>query len=185
LLCALFSCVTPNEASNYDVELPKDEGYLFIHVRLEEQMSLQYLEMTNFHTGDIVNIPRKFHKSAGLYAFTVLIDIPSGHYFFSGYRFRCLNCFPILRQAPSSANDVFEIAPGVINYVGDWRSDLNYSGRTDIDISHEASTLGRLFKYYPKVAKKYEVYLSIMGRKAISIDDMAQLINKEQDPLIE
>jgi len=187
LSCLAISCPSLAEETDNEIELPKDSGYLFIRIKTVTDKPLIDLKMTNLDTGDVVNIHSTLHKSAGLNAWTELVVMPSGHYFFSEYNLGYTFTQPDVRQAPSSTNEVFEIAPGVINYVGDWRFDFSNSDLRgpEIDISHEYSPLERLSNNYPRYAEKFEIFLSIMGRVAISVDDFVQLINEHEGPGIE
>ena len=81
------------------------------------------------------------------------------------------------RDAPGSADDSFEIVPGVVNYIGDWNMRIVPSQRAQLDpiIEYEKSTLERYLAEYPEHATRYEIYLSIMGKKAISLQELAKI----------
>jgi hypothetical protein len=85
------------------------------------------------------------------------------------------------RSRPSSADDSFEIVPGAVNYVGDWKMHVVSAGRRRIDpiIRLETSTLQRYVEAYPELVNKHQVYVSMMGKKAISLDELAKMMNSQ------
>jgi hypothetical protein len=128
-------------------------------------------------------------KAAGVNAWMTILAAPGGRYFWSEYEAiagsvvegtRNLDAL-FGRSAPSSADDTFEIVPGVVNYVGDWKMHIVSANRRRIDsiISLETSTLQRYVEEYPELATKYPVYVSMMGKEAISLDELVKIMNSQ------
>ena len=87
------------------------------------------------------------------------------------------------RSAPGSASDTFEIVPGVVNYVGDWTMRVETSRRGELNpiVEFNKSTLERYVTQYPEYSNKYEIYLSVMGQEAISLDELAKTTEEQSD----
>lgn len=115
--------------------------------------------------------------------------MPSGRYFWSKYESEyriglehsTLQDPAIRREAPSSASDTFEIIAGTINYIGDWEmrirtEDFTAHRRWSVEISQNKKTLERLFEHFPEYANQYEIYLSMMGKKAVSLQEFLRIV---------
>ncbi len=95
---------------------------------------------------------------------------------------------PIIREVPGSASDTFEIVPGVINYIGDWEMRISagdvrssVTRRWSVDIRQNTKTLGRLFEEFPDYANRYEIYLSMMGKEAISLREFLSIVQEHSE----
>jgi hypothetical protein len=119
-----------------------------------------------------------------------LEGVPRGRYFWSKYASEhrvglefSRNQDPVIEQKqPSSASDTFQIVAGVINYAGDWDISITSEGlsrRYSVDIEQNIKTLQRLFERYPDYANTYEIYLSMMGREAISFVEFQKIIEQQ------
>jgi hypothetical protein len=128
-----------------------------------------------------------------------IVISPPGRYFWSKYeaeyRIRMekstIQDPPITRERPSTASDTFEIISGVINYIGDWEMRITagdyfeaddiksaVTRRWSVDIRQNKKTLGRLFEEFPGYANRYEIYLSMMGKKAISLREFLSIVEE-------
>ena len=176
-LCCLFVS-SPNlaEQSPDEIALSPGYGYLLIRVICPDRERIARFEMTNLDTGDVIKTYSRRDKSAGPNAWMSLVAIPQGHYFLSAYEPRypyrgerevLLNIQPFRLKAPSSASGTFEIVPGVVNYVGDWTMRVGVNRRKlKIGLNYRLKTLERLVDRYPEYDNRYEIYLSVMGKKA-------------------
>lgn len=178
--CLLFS--GPSLAD--EAMLPADHGYLLIRLRLSSRERAGKLAMSEVDTNDVFRISTKLFEPAGANAWMALVAMPSGRYYWSAYEPNYgvgsdvgQSLDPIhRRRSPASASDTFEIVPGVINYIGDWNMRVVSASRTQFDpiIEFDKSTLELYVTQYPEYANKYEIYLSIMGKKAISLREVAK-----------
>ena len=133
----------------------------------------------------------KSFRSAGVNAWMALVAVPSGRYFWSEYEAIASSSVEASRNldslygrsAPSTGDDSFEIASGVVNYVGNWRMRVVSSNRRRIDpiISYETSTLQRYVEEYPEIAIKHQVYVSMMGKAAMSLDELVKIMNSRSE----
>ena len=106
----------------------------------------------------------------------------------------------ITRKEPSSASDTFEIVPDAINYVGDWEPHIKAGDiglKSGVDINSGAAvlvdrrwslktkqnpkTLSRILELFPEYASRYEIYLSMMGKKAISLQDFMKIMQERSE----
>jgi hypothetical protein len=169
--------------------LPADHGYMLIHVDVNSRERINVFSFTEVDTGHRVTTRKNAYRSVGVNAWMALVAAPSGRYFWSEYEAiagsvvegtRNLDAL-FGRSAPSSADDTFEIVPGVVNYVGDWKMHIVSANRRRIDsiISLETSTLQRYVEEYPELATKYPVYVSMMGKEAISLDELVKIMNSQ------
>ena len=189
--CLFVSSPNVAEESPDEMALQPGHGYLLIRVICPAGERIARLEMTNLETGAVITTSSDMYKSAGQRAWMGLIALPEGRYFWSEYepvysvgleqpRFN-----PVLkRSGPSSASDTFEIVPGVINYVGDWVMAFSGPGRDPI-IKHNMKTVELLVDRYPEYVKRYEIYLSMMGKTAISLKEFLKLVEEHSDSVIE
>jgi hypothetical protein len=179
--CLLFSEVNLAD----EALLTSGQGYMLIRLNLNQGERVATLAMSNVDTDQIVRCRTKSFVPAGSNRWMALVAMPGGRYFWSEYEsiygsgveaVRKLNQMH-KRDAPGSAGDSFEIVPGVVNYVGDWNMRIVPSQRAQLDpiIEYDKSTLERYLADYPEHATRYEIYLSIMGKKAISLQELADI----------
>lgn len=172
-----------------DSQLSSDHGYMLIRVKLEQRERVGVLVMSDVDKNHVIRIHTKSFEPAGTNAWMALVAMPNGRYFWSEYESiygigveaaRDLNR-KHKRRAPGSASDTFEIVSGAVNYVGDWEMRVISSQQMRLDprIGYDKSTLERYVAQYPEYANRYEIYLSIMGKEAISLEELAK-ISKEQ-----
>ena len=171
--------------------LPSEHGYMLIRLKLTPRERVDILAMSNVDTNDVIRIRRRSFVPAGVNAWMALVAMPNGRYFLSEYQ----PMFGIVgeeaqklnrrhrRSAPGSASDTFEIVPGVVNYVGDWTMRVETSRRGELNpiVEFNKSTLERYVTQYPEYSNKYEIYLSVMGQKAISLDELAKTTEEQSD----
>ncbi len=180
----------PDEVTG-EADLPPDHGYMLIHVDVNQRERINVFSFTDVDTKHKVKTRMKSFRSVGVNAWMALVAVPSGRYFWSEYEaianssvegFRNLDSL-FGRSAPSSADDSFEIVSGVVNYVGNWRMRVVSSNRRRIDpiISYETSTLQRYVEEYPELANKHQVYVSMMGKAAISLDELVKIMNSRSE----
>jgi hypothetical protein len=157
---------------------------MLIRLILTPRERVNVLAMSNVDTNQVIKIRRKSFESAGINVWIALVPMPNGRYFMSEYE----PMFGTLgeeaqsldrrhvRSAPGTASDTFEIVPGVVNYVGDWEMRVESSRRMQLNpiVEFEKSTLERYLTQYPEYSNQYQIYLSPMGQKAISLDELAK-----------
>ena len=186
---------SPNlaEKSPDEIALQPGHGYLLIRlIGTHGDVKVARLDMTNLDTGDVIVIKRysRMSESAGRNAWMSLAAIPEGRYFSSAYEpihplrwpMRWPKSELYRREAPSSASDIFEIVPGVINYVGDWAMLSTLRGW---NVNHNIKTLERLVDRYPEHIKRYEIYLSMMGKKPITLQEFRKIVEAQSNSEIE
>ncbi len=172
-----------------DIALQPDHGFLLIRIVGASGERIKRLDFTNVDTRKIIKTRSDMYKSAGPNAWMCLLPLPAGRYFWSKYASDysiglelSRNQDPVIGQKePSSASDTFEIVPGVINYAGDWKIRIASDGpsrRWSVDVNQNIKTLERLFERYPKYANKYEIYLSMMGKEAISFVEFQKIVEQ-------
>ena len=192
LLCGLFVSLPAVAEELYQAApIRPSHGYLLIRIAGANGERIERFEFTNQETGYVVTMRTDVCKPAGPRARMCIVISPPGRYFWSKYEVEyrigmepSLNQDPpIIREAPGSTSDTFEIAPGVINYIGDWEmrisaGDVRSSGtrRWSVDIRQNTKTLGRLFEEFPDYSNRYEIYLSMMGKEAISLREFLSIV---------
>jgi hypothetical protein len=197
LLCGLFvSLPAVAEELNQVAPIQPSHGYLLIRIAGASGERIERFEFTNQETGYVVTMRTDVCKPAGPRARMCIVISPPGRYFWSKYEVEYRIGIepsqnqdpPIIRETPGSASDTFEIAPGVINYIGDWEmrisaGDVRSSGtrRWSVDIRQNTKTLGRLFEEFPDYSNRYEIYLSMMGREAISLREFLSIVQEHSE----
>ncbi len=191
LACLMVSTpALPDEVTG-EAALPPDHGYMLIHVGVSQRERINVFSFKEVDTKHEIKTRMKSFRPVGLNAWMALVPAPSGLYYWSEYEaiasmsvegFRDLDSL-FGRNAPSSADDSFEIVSGVVNYVGNWRMRVVSSERRRIDpiISYETSTLQRYIEEYPELANKHQVYVSMMGKAAISLDELVKIKNSRSE----
>jgi len=170
-----------------DVPLSSDQGYMLIRISVNKGERIGTLAMSNVDTNEVIRSRTKAFEESGSNAWMALVAMPSGRYFWSEYETSfgsstdsARNSSQMYRRtSPGSASDTFEIVSGVVNYVGDWTMRVVASQRAPLDpiIEYDKSTLERYLAQYPDHANKYEIYLSVMGKAAISLQELAKITN--------
>ncbi len=186
----LTSPALPDEVAG-DAILPSDHGHMLIRMSLNRKERISIFALRNVDTNDEVRLRMRSFEAAGASSWMALVAVPKGRYFWSEYQ----TTFKIgvedahnldqlyTRGAPESADDSFEIVSGVVNYVGDWKMRIVSSSRRylDTDIQYNTSTLERYVAQYPELAYKYEIYISMMGKAAISVNELAKIIEEQPE----
>ena len=170
-------------------ELEPDHGIMLIRLHMNSREVVGRLSMSNVETDERVTVRSDDFVAAGANAWMALVSMPKGRYYWSEYEAvdpRVENATQRLdqlyrRKAPASADDTFEIIAGVVNYAGDWTMQVTRSSRTRIDSSVEfdKTTLERFLKGYAEHANRYQIYLSMQGKAAISLDEFARIIESQ------
>lgn len=182
--CLLFSGANLAD----ETPLPPEQGYMLIRVSLNQGERVGTLAMTSVETNQVVRCRTNSFKPTGSNGWMALVAMPTGRYFWNEYEtsygtgvgaVRNLNQMH-KRKSPGSASDTFEIVPGVVNYVGDWTMHILPPQWAQLDpiIEYDKSTLERYLEQYPEHANKYEIYLSVMGKEAISLQELAKLTDE-------
>ena len=198
LSCLFVSFPNLADESPDEIALQSGYGYLLIRVSEKQGGRVARLEMKNLDTGDVIKTTSRMYKSAGVNAWMCLVAMPAGRYFWSEYgsysSHHRVSDFvqPHLfrREAPRSATEIFEIVPGVINYVGDWvmriaRMQVMGHRMLEADAALDEKTLERLIDRYPEHANRYDIYVSLMGEKAISLKEYRNIVKAHSDSAIE
>jgi hypothetical protein len=141
--------------------------------------------VSNVDTREATKLGASSFQPAGTNAWMALATIPPGRYYWSEFESifgsgvesaRNLNQ-GVRRTAPGSASDTFEIVAGVVNYVGDWQMRVRPSQKARLDaiVQFDNSTLQRYLADYAEIANTYEIYLSMLGKEAISLGELAKM----------
>jgi hypothetical protein len=197
LLCGLFvSLPAVAEELNQVAPIQPSHGYLLIRIAGASGERIERFEFTNQETGYVVTMRTDVCKPAGPRARMCIVISPPGRYFWSKYEVEyrigmepSLNQDPpIIREAPGSTSDTFEIAPGVINYIGDWEMRISagdvrnsVTRRWSVDIRQNTKTLGRLLEEFPDYSNRYDIYLSMMVREAISLREFLSIVQEHSE----
>jgi len=200
--CLLISFRALAEEPEAGPVLQAEHGYLFVRIVGANNERNPRYEFTNQGSGHVVKINTTSCRQAGPKARICVAEAKPGRYFWSkyesGHRLRMENSKfqdpPIIRDKPGSASDTFEIVPGVINYVGDWRMNMSAGNlessdtapmavqrRWSIDIKSNPETLQRLFADFPEYTSSYHISLSMMGKKAVSLQEFLEVVEKQSN----
>jgi len=178
-------CLFPSRPNFADEALlPSDHGYMLIRLKLTSRERVDIFAVSNMDTKNVIKIRRKSFEPAGVNAWIALVAMPNGRYFLSEYQpmFGTVgeDAQTLNRRyrwnAPDSAGGTFEIVSGVVNYAGDWELRVESSHRIELNpvIEFDKSTLERYVTQFPTYSSKYKIYLSPMGEKAISLDELVK-----------
>ena len=196
LCCLLVSIQSLAEEMGGDIALQPGYGYLLLPIIGTTKQRIGKFDLTNVDTGAAVKTISDLYEAAGPSAWMCMVAMPEGRYYWSKcepeYRhvglWRTADDLHLLRlftrDEPSTASDTFEIAAGVINYAGDWEiivtppinNDAPY--RLSVDTNLNIETLRLMVERYPVHANKYEIYISMMGREALSIVDFQKIVEQ-------
>jgi hypothetical protein len=187
---SLTSPALPDEVAS-DAVLPADHGYMLIRVVVNRKERISILAFRNVDTNGEVRLRMRSFEGAGASAWMALVAAPSGRYFWSEYAptfnigvedEQAINQI-YSRGAPGAADDSFEIVSGVVNYVGDWRMRVVPTARRRLEpaIQYNTPTLERYVEQYPEIAGRYEIYMSMMGKAAISLNELAKILEDQAE----
>ena len=174
-----------------DAALPAGHGYLLIHVQSNPRERVAKLFMAKVESDEVMQMEMADFLSDGPNGWMAVVQIPEGRYYWNLFEpfygrgvseARSINPF-YRRNAPRSADDTFEIVAGAINYVGDWRMHVITTGRPKFEpeITYEVSTLERFAIENPELANQHKIYLAMMGKEAISLEELAKILEAEND----
>jgi len=191
LACLMASTpALPDEVTEV-AALPPDHGYILIRVDVNQRERIQTFAFKHVDTKHEVKTHMKSFKPAGVNAWMTILAVPSGRYYWSEYEAAANSTVEASRNldavfgrsAPSSADDSFEIISGVVNYIGNWKMRVVSIDRRRIDpiINYETSTLQRYVEEYPELANKHQVYVSMMGKAAISLDELVKIMKSQSN----
>jgi hypothetical protein len=184
MVCGIGCLFFPGAILADEALLPSDHGYMLIRLNLSPRERVDQFAISNVDTSEVFRIHTRSFEPAGLNAWIAMVALPKGRYFLSEYQPRYgittseMQSLPTKhrRSAPDTASDTFEIVPGAVNYVGDWtlRIDASRRARLSTTVEFDKSTLERYVTQYPEHSSKYSIYLSVMGEKAISLDELVK-----------
>ena len=189
LIVGVCLLILSSPSSADDAALPDGHGYLVILVETNPRERVRQLFMANVDSDEVTAMNMDDFRAAGSNSWMAVVQAPKGRYYWSLYEpfyglgvseSRTLNQIH-RRSAPSSADDTFEIRDGVINYVGDWRMRIISSRRNRLEpeITYEVPTLERFAIDNPEVANSLPIYLSMMGKESISLEELAKILEAE------
>jgi len=192
LACLLLSLpALPATAADEDT-LPAGHGYMLILIDVDHSERVSRFAFTEVDTKEETRIRMDAFTVAGSSAWMALVAAPAGRYFWSEYE----SIYGIAvtqtrdfdhifrRTAPGSADDTFEVVAGVVNYIGDWMMRVvasERSSRLEPVIRYEKSTLERYVTQYPELVNVYPIYVSMLGKAAISLDELAKIIESQSE----
>ncbi len=189
LIVGVCSLILSSSGFADDAALPDGYGYLVILVETNPRERVRQLFMAKVDADEVTAINMDDFRAAGSNRWMAVMQAPKGRYYWSLYEpfyglgvseSRSLNQIH-RRSAPNSADDTFEIRDGVINYVGDWRMRIISSRRNRLEpaITYEVPTLERFAIDNPEVANSLPIYLSMMGKESISLEELAKILEEE------
>ena len=109
-----------------DISLSVDHGYVLIRITMNTRFEIaerDRIAFKNYDTGESFSIRIKTPYPAGVNTYLSLISVAKGAYFCDLFvpNYSMPRPCPVQTRNPAvSADDLFEIKSGVINYVGDW-----------------------------------------------------------------
>ena len=186
----LVSAAPSANGSADDVMLPTDHGYVLIRITMNTRFEIadrDRLVFKSYDADESFNVRLKTRYSAGVNSYISLISVAAGHYFCDQYlpETRSVHLAmprpcPRLGRNNLSADDLFEVKSGVINFVGDWDVTSLLSWIRDaefptMDVGYDMATIKRSTAHFPDQLGKYQVFISYKGKKAISLNDLAEL----------
>ena len=185
----LVASASPVNSSADDISLPADHGYVLIRITMNTRFEIDERDrivFKNYDTGDSFSIRIKTPYLAGVNTYLSLISVAKGHYFCDQYvpnYSMPRPCLRELRRTALSADDVFEVKSGVVNYVGDWdvTQHLRWARNAEtleMDVTYDMATIEKSKAHFPEHLGKYEVFISYKGLKAISLNDLAELLKQ-------
>lgn len=178
--CLVFSSPIPAD----EAVLSPGQGYMLIRLHLTIRERVDVLAMSDVDQNHTVTIHSNSFEPAGLNAWMALVPMPAGRYFWSEYQPAYGMTASEVQRLPAryrrsrrgSASDTFEIVAGAVNYVGDWTMRIDSSRRPQLNpiVEFNKSTLERYVTEYPGHANQYRIYLSAIGKEALSLDELAK-----------
>ena len=191
LYLVFLAVLAPALAGADDTPLPPGHGYVLIRFEVNQRQKIGRFAVRNVDTREEARFPRDDFRSAGASAWMALVAVPEGRFFWSEWEETYGNTAVELRnlsemymrRTPTSADDSFEVVAGVVNYIGDWTMRVVSSEprRLDPVIRYEKATLERYVEQYPEHVNKYPIYLSMMGKAAISLDELAKIMQSQPE----
>jgi hypothetical protein len=174
----------------------KADTYLLIRVNEVHNEAIARIDLTHVDTGSIVRIRSNTCNKGSVSSRICLVPAPAGRYFWT--RFDMVYLLRgaqsrvegpgIRRTTPESPSDSVEIVAGAINYIGDWQLDNiaqshRHSHRPDysVGIRQDPKALQEFYEHFPDEAAGYEIYLSMRGKKAISLRDFLKLVEQQTE----
>ena len=183
------------EESPGESALQSGFGFLLIRVIGTRDERVGIFELTNLDTGDVIKTKSNMYKWSRPTAGICLVAVPAGRYFWSAYQpdyhygLWRLDSSRWDAKSPRTSNDLFEIVPEVINYAGDWTIEMSrltdMKVRISIDVSFDIETLESAVDLYPEYANAREFYLSMRGKKAISLVEFQRIVEENPVPINE
>ncbi|MEL7185662.1 MAG: hypothetical protein AAFN50_04395 [Pseudomonadota bacterium] len=172
-------------------------GYVAVRLTNANPERIAKFEWTNHESGFVVKVDSSDCKPAGADARMCIVPATPGRYYWSRYqtisRFRLEDSLvqepPMEREGPDSPQDTFEVVPAAINYIGDWemkKNSVTYSTMSPrhqfkVDVVQNANSLSKIYTLFPELANTNDLYLSMMGKQAISIERFLEIVKQNTD----
>ena len=172
-----------------DISLSVDHGYVLIRITMNTRFKIaerDRIAFKNYDTGESFSIRIKTPYPAGVNTYLSLISVAKGAYFcdlFVPNYSMARRCPRQFRRIAISDDDIFEVKSGVVNYIGDWDvskilSWTRSAESPEKDVTYDMATIEKSKAHFPEHLGKYEIYISYKGRKAISLNDLAELLKQ-------
>lgn len=184
----LVACASSANRPADDISLPADHGYVLIRTTTNmipaNPSEYGFLVFKNYATGKLFSICPFTTYSAGVRAWLSLISVPKGPYYFNRYSTFAPRNERTIEATEVSNEDIFEVKPGVVNYIGDWDvtyRNLSWRREVQLDVTYGMVAVEKSKAYFPEHLEKYEVFMSIRGKKPTSLYDLAEIIRKRSE----
>jgi hypothetical protein len=171
--------------------LPPGHGYLLLRVTAMQRQQVSRLSFARVDNGEKVTLRQQQFHASGPGAWLALVSAPPGRYFWSEYEAALTGAIEesrnldqvYRRSKPGSADDTFEIVAGVVNYIGDWTMRFASSSRRRLEplVQIEKATMERYVADYPALVNRYPLYISMMGKQAISLEELLKIIQSQAE----
>jgi hypothetical protein len=176
MLCVV--AVVPSHAAPPidDTSIPARYGYILFLIYGLDERSVRRLRMTNLNTGKVTTVISTARRSSGPASWLELLAVPEGRYYWSEVQLGYRNSPVYDLSKPGRSNYVFEVTPGVVNYIGDWFIDGYWAeGRPRVPTTYNLETLKEYIAKFPDHAEAFDVYYSTKDNKPYRFGDLVEI----------
>ena len=132
--------------------------------------------MTNLDTRTVTTVISVARRSPGPASWLELLAVPKGRYYWSEVQLGYRNSPVYELNEPGHSNHVFEVTPGVVNYIGDWFIDGYWAeGRPRLPTTYNLETLKKYIAKFPDHAEAFDVYYSIRDNQPYRFGNLAEI----------
>lgn len=172
------------------------DGYLLVRILETDNEAAAKLDLRHLDSGAVIKIRSESCSKGSVNSRICLIPAAPGRYFWTRfemtYNLRGAQSYiegpSLWRDELDSSDDSVEIVAGGVSYIGDWElgSDNQWSPASarqnlTIKVGLDKTTLQLFYDNFPDVANRYEIYLSVRGKKAVSLQDFLKNVQPQSE----